>query len=63
MKMSVSPSQGRIDPPRAALSISLAGYNTLMDILATRTPALVYPYMANREQNMRVLPYPWQYRV
>lgn len=38
---------------RAALSISLAGYNTLMDILATETPALVYPYMANLEQNMR----------
>ncbi|WP_316649654.1 glycosyltransferase family protein [Ovoidimarina sediminis] len=38
---------------RAALSISLAGYNTVMDILATETPALVYPYMANREQSMR----------
>ena len=38
---------------RSRLSISLAGYNTLMDILATQTPALVYPYMANLEQNMR----------
>ncbi|WP_108259870.1 glycosyltransferase family protein [Mangrovicoccus ximenensis] len=38
---------------RAGLSISLAGYNTLMDILSTRTPALVHPYMANREQDMR----------
>ncbi len=43
----------RDDLCRAALSISLAGYNTLMDLLATRTPALVYPYMANIEQNMR----------
>ena len=43
----------RGDLSRAAISISLAGYNTLMDVLATETPALVYPYMANREQNMR----------
>lgn len=43
----------RGDLSRAALSVSLAGYNTLMDILAAETPALVYPYMANREQNMR----------
>ncbi len=43
----------RADLAAARLSISLAGYNTLMDLLATRTPALVYPYMANIEQNMR----------
>lgn len=35
------------------LSVSLAGYNTLMDILATETPALVYPYTANHEQSLR----------
>lgn len=38
---------------QVALSISLAGYNTMMNILNTRTPALVYPYMANIEQNLR----------
>ncbi len=43
----------RADLAGAQLSISLAGYNTLMDILMTRTPALVYPYLANIEQNMR----------
>lgn len=36
-----------------ALSISLAGYNTVMNLLNTKTPALVYPYMANIEQNLR----------
>lgn len=35
------------------LSISLAGYNTLMNTLNTKTMALVYPYMANDEQNLR----------
>ncbi len=43
----------RADLSAAALSISLAGYNTVMDILATKTPALVYPYLANQEQNTR----------
>lgn len=43
----------RAELAQAQLSISLAGYNTIMDLLATKTPALVYPYMANREQNMR----------
>lgn len=38
---------------QVALSISLAGYNTMMNILNTKTPALVYPYMANIEQNLR----------
>ncbi len=38
---------------RADLSISMAGYNTCMDILASRVPALVYPFPQNREQAMR----------
>jgi len=37
----------------ARLSISMAGYNTCMDILTTRVPALVYPFRQNREQAMR----------
>lgn len=37
----------------ADLSVSMAGYNTVMNILATRTPALVLPFDANREQTMR----------
>ncbi len=37
----------------ADLSISMAGYNTCMDILASRVPALVYPFPQNREQLMR----------
>ena len=38
---------------RSRLSISLAGYNTLMNLLSTRTPALVFPYDRNNEQRMR----------
>lgn len=38
----------------ADLSISLAGYNTCMDLLVSRVPALVYPYSRQREQPMRV---------
>ena len=38
----------------ADLSVSLAGYNTCMNLLVTRTPALVYPYFRQREQPMRV---------
>jgi predicted glycosyltransferase len=38
----------------ADLSVSLAGYNTCMNLLVTRTPALVYPYLRQREQPMRV---------
>ena len=38
----------------ADLSVSLAGYNTCMNLLATRVPALVYPYHRQREQPMRV---------
>jgi len=38
----------------ADLSVSLAGYNTCMNLLVTRVPALVYPYARQREQPMRV---------
>jgi len=38
----------------ADLSVSLAGYNTCMNLLATRVPALVYPYARQREQPLRV---------
>jgi len=38
----------------ADLSISLAGYNTCMNLLATGVPALVLPYSRQREQPMRV---------
>ncbi len=40
---------------RAALSISMAGYNTCMDILASQTRALVYPFHEhdNDEQTRR----------
>ncbi len=38
---------------QAALSISLAGYNTCMDILATGVPALVYPITAyNKDEQL-----------
>jgi predicted glycosyltransferase len=37
----------------ADLSISMAGYNTCMNILATRVPALVWPFPQNREQKIR----------
>lgn len=40
---------------RAALSISLAGYNTCMDVLTTGVRAVMYPYTGNnnQEQTMR----------
>lgn len=38
---------------RAGLSISMAGYNTCMDILSAGIPAIVYPFPRNREQGMR----------
>jgi predicted glycosyltransferase len=38
----------------ADLSFSLAGYNTCMNLLTTRVPALVYPYHRQREQPLRV---------
>jgi predicted glycosyltransferase len=37
----------------ADLSISMGGYNTTMNLLAARTPALVLPYAQNQEQLMR----------
>ncbi len=37
----------------ADLSISMGGYNTCMNILASRVPALVWPYPADREQGLR----------
>jgi predicted glycosyltransferase len=38
---------------RADISVSMAGYNTCMDILSTGIKALVYPFPQNREQSMR----------
>jgi predicted glycosyltransferase len=38
----------------ADLSISLAGYNTCMNLLVTRVPALVIPYRHQREQPLRL---------
>jgi len=38
----------------ADLSVSLAGYNTCMNLLVTRVPALVHPYARQREQPLRV---------
>jgi len=37
----------------ADLSLSMAGYNTCMNILVTRVPALVWPYPKDREQGLR----------
>jgi predicted glycosyltransferase len=38
----------------SALSISMGGDNTLMDVITSRTPALAYPYQANPEQGIRI---------
>jgi predicted glycosyltransferase len=38
----------------ADLSVSLAGYNTCMNLLAARVPALVFPYSKQQEQPLRV---------
>ena len=38
----------------ADLSVSLAGYNTCMNLLVTQIPCLVYPYSRQQEQPMRV---------
>lgn len=38
----------------ADLSVSMAGYNTTMNCLATGTPALFYPFMQNNEQFTRI---------
>ena len=37
----------------ADLSISMAGYNTCMDVLTSGVPALVWPYAGDREQPLR----------
>jgi predicted glycosyltransferase len=37
----------------ADLSISMAGYNTCMNLVQAGTPALVYPFGQNREQRLR----------
>ena len=37
----------------ADLSVSMGGYNTTMDILAAKVPALVWPFSQNREQRLR----------
>ena len=37
----------------ADLSVSMGGYNTTMNILAARVPALVWPFSRNREQGLR----------
>ena len=37
----------------ADAAVSMAGYNTCMNILTTRPPALVYPFAQNREQGLR----------
>ncbi len=38
----------------ADLSISLAGYNTCMNLMVTGVPALVFPYSKQQEQPLRV---------
>ncbi|MFO8085819.1 MAG: glycosyltransferase [Desulfobacterales bacterium] len=37
----------------ADLSVSMAGYNTCMNILSAKTPAIVWPFSQNREQRFR----------
>jgi predicted glycosyltransferase len=37
----------------ADLSVSMAGYNTCMNILAARVPSLVWPFGQNQEQRLR----------
>jgi predicted glycosyltransferase len=38
----------------SALSISMGGDNTLLDVISTRTPALATPYQGNPEQGIRI---------
>ena len=38
----------------SALSISLGGDNTMLDVISTRTPALAYPYQGSSEQVLRI---------
>jgi len=37
----------------ADLSVSMAGYNTCMNILTTKTPSLVWPFSGDQEQGLR----------
>lgn len=37
----------------ADLSVSMGGYNTTMNVIAARCPALIYPFRQNHEQRMR----------
>ena len=37
----------------ADLSVSMAGYNTSMNVLAANVPAIALPFMQNREQSLR----------
>jgi len=37
----------------ADLSVSMGGYNTTMNVVAAGTPALIFPFKQNREQEMR----------
>lgn len=37
----------------ADLSVSMAGYNTCMNILAAQVPSLIWPFSQNREQRLR----------
>ncbi|TRZ76557.1 MAG: glycosyl transferase, partial [Deltaproteobacteria bacterium] len=39
----------------ADLSVSMAGYNTCMNIAAAQVPALVWPFPQNREQGLRAM--------
>lgn len=38
----------------ADVSVSMAGYNTTMNVLAAGCPALFYPFQQNQEQQMRI---------
>ncbi len=38
----------------SALSINMGGDNTLLDMIATRTPSLAFPYPGNSEQALRI---------
>lgn len=38
----------------SALSISLGGDNTLIDVISTQTPGLAFPYPGNSEQDVRI---------
>ena len=38
----------------ADLSVSMGGYNTCMNVIATKVPAMVLPFSGDREQGIRV---------